>query len=167
MEEIPVPGEVRRPAHPVQIEADNRLLQGSQGHTELVLALLVLQRDPIYVAGRGSFIEEMVSALGAENVANELDDPYPRVAAEWVVDRAPEVLIDLSPDNAAASDYWSRWSSIPAVRDARVIAVDAELISMPGPYLDRSLAVLGGALYGESVGVRIRGADGSAHGSRE
>jgi iron complex transport system substrate-binding protein len=119
--------------------------------------LLVLQRDPIFVAGPGSFIAEMVSALGAQNIAAELGDAYPRVATEWVVDRAPEILIDLSPDNAAAQSYWSRWPSIPAVRDGRVIAVDAELISMPGPHLDRSLAVLGEALYGESIAAQIRG----------
>ncbi len=120
--------------------------------------LLVLQRDPIYVAGPGSFITEMVATLGADNIAGDLADPYPRVSAEWVVDRAPEVLIDLSPDNAAAEAYWSRWPSIPAVRDGKVIAVDAVLISMPGPFLDRSLGVLGGALYGESFSAELRAA---------
>ncbi|MDH3685509.1 MAG: helical backbone metal receptor, partial [Myxococcales bacterium] len=33
--------------------------------------VLVLQRDPLYVVGRGSFIDEMLGAAGAENLAAE------------------------------------------------------------------------------------------------
>jgi len=112
--------------------------------------LVVLQRDPIFVAGRGSFIEQMLDTLGADNLAGEFADPYPRVAVEWVVARAPEVVIDLSPGSEDPTLYWSRWPSLPAVADGRVLRVDAALVSMPGPDLDRSLEVLGGALYGDA-----------------
>jgi ABC-type Fe3+-hydroxamate transport system substrate-binding protein len=118
--------------------------------------LLVLQRDPIYVAGRGSFIDEMIETLGARNLGAEFDDPYPRVASEWVVAQGPDVLIDLSPDRGGALAYWSRWPSIPAVANGRMLELDAEQISMPGPYLDRSLEVLAGGLYGEDFANELR-----------
>jgi iron complex transport system substrate-binding protein len=117
--------------------------------------LLVIQRDQVFVAGSGSFIDEMLGAVGATNVAQEFADPYPRVAIEWVVARAPEVMIDLSEDAEDPKQYWSRWPSIPAVRSGRVIALDAELISMPGPHLDRSLEILAGGLYGVEVANEI------------
>lgn len=113
--------------------------------------LLVIQRDPVFVAGPGSFIDEMLAVVGAANVAAELSDPYPRVATEWVVARAPEVLIDLSGDAEPPVTYWSRWPSIPAVGQGRVIQLDARLISMPGPYLDRSLLILAEGLYGADI----------------
>ncbi len=109
--------------------------------------LVVLQRDPVYVVGSGNFIDEMLSAVGGENLASEFDQPYPRVAAEWVVARAPEVLIDLSPDPSSALAHWSHWPSIPAVAHGRVLAVDAELISLPGPHLDRAFELLAASLY--------------------
>ena len=111
--------------------------------------LVVLQRDPVYVVGSGNFIEEMLELLGARNLASGFETPYPRVAAEWVVARAPDVLIDLSPDQAEAAAHWARWPSIPAVAHGRVVALDAELISMPGPDLDRALGLLATSLYGD------------------
>ena len=117
--------------------------------------LIVLQRDPIYVVGGGNFIQEMLNDLGAINLAAEYGDAYPRVAAEWVVAQAPEVLIDLSPGEADPQAHWSRWPSIPAVARGRVVALDAQLISMPGPNLDQALEALERGLY---VGV-VPGAD--------
>ena len=110
--------------------------------------VVILQRDPVYVVGGGNFIQEMLEVLGANNLASEFSDPYPRVAVEWVVAGAPDVLIDLSPFKGEALEHWSRWPSIPAVTSGRVVALDAELISMPGPDLDRAFEVLAEGLYG-------------------
>jgi iron complex transport system substrate-binding protein len=118
--------------------------------------LVVLQHDPVYVVGRGSFLAEMLDRLGGRNLGAEFDDPYPRVAIEWVVARGPEVLIDLSPDPDAAHAYWARWPSIPAVQNKRVLKLPSELISMPGPRLDEALLVLAVALYGEEAALQIR-----------
>jgi iron complex transport system substrate-binding protein len=118
--------------------------------------LIVLQRDPVFVVGSGSFIAEMIETVGARNLAAEFDDPYPRVAEEWVVARAPEVLIDLSPEAADPQTYWSRWPSIPAVAQGRVLRLEAEMISLPGPYLDRALATLAASIHGEAVAAEIR-----------
>jgi len=117
--------------------------------------LIVLQRDPVFVVGSGSFIAEMIETVGARNLASEFDDPYPRVAEEWIVARAPEVLIDLSPDADDPQAYWSRWPSIPAVAHGRVLRLEAEMISLPGPYLDRALASLAAGIHGEAVGAEI------------
>jgi len=117
--------------------------------------LVILQRDPIYVVGSGNFIEEMLVALGARNLAAQFPGPYPRVAVEWLVASAPDVLIDLSPGAEEALAHWSRWPSIPAVAKGRVVALDAEEISMPGPDLHRAYKQLAVALYGASAGARF------------
>ena len=116
-----------------------------------VRVLAVLQRDPVFVVGRGSFLDEMIEALGAANLANEFAEPYPQVAVEWVVARAPEVLIDLASEPREASPFWSRWPSLPAVAAGRVVTLDAAQVTMPGPYLDRALAKLARALRGDAV----------------
>jgi ABC-type Fe3+-hydroxamate transport system substrate-binding protein len=118
--------------------------------------LLILQRDPLYVVGRGNFIEEMLTGLGGRNLAGGFEGAYPRVAVEWVVEQRPDVLIDLSPGVEDPLAHWSRWPSIPAVASGRVVAISAEWVSMPGPYLDRAIETLAGSLYGEEVAARIR-----------
>lgn len=121
--------------------------------------LLVVQRDPVYVVGRGGFIDEMLDVLAADNLARVFDEPYPRVAVEWVVAQAPDVLIDLSPEAGPDDAFWSRWPSIPAVKNQRVVAIDAALISMPGARLDRALEALARGLYGDEAARAVAGAE--------
>jgi iron complex transport system substrate-binding protein len=118
--------------------------------------LVVLQRDPVYVVGRGSFVAEMLTYVGGRNLGDEFDDPYPRVAIEWLIAQRPEVLIDLSPETDAATAYWARWPSIPAVEQGRVLDLPADLIGMPGPWLDRAILALAAGLYGDEMAEQIR-----------
>jgi iron complex transport system substrate-binding protein len=110
-------------------------------------AILVLQRDPLYVAGAGSFLDEMLRAAGVENAAARFSDPYPRVGIEWLIAAAPEIIIDSARDAVPAAEHWSRWPSIPAVAASRVFAVPAGNVTLPGPYLDRSLRILFDVIY--------------------
>jgi len=113
-----------------------------------VRAVLVLQREPLYLVGRGSFLHAMLSAAGADNPAAVFPDPYPRVALEWLIAAAPEVILDASEDPADAASYWSRWPSLPAVATGRVVAIPATEVTLPGPRLDHGLRILSQALHG-------------------
>lgn len=114
-------------------------------------ALLVLQRDPLFVVGHGSFIAEMLESAGARNLGATLDGPYPRVALEWLVARAPEVLLDSSRDATPAAEYWKRLPSLPAVRAERVVGLSPGTATLPGPWLDRGLWILARALHGDAL----------------
>ena len=121
--------------------------------------VVVLQRDPLFVVGRGSFVEEMLQAAGGTNVASRFDDPYPRVDVEWLVAAAPEVVIDMAPGSSEAVDFWSRWPTIPAVSKGRVLTLDPRLVTLPGPELDRGMRALAEAIHGEGSVPRAQ-ADG-------
>jgi len=116
-----------------------------------IRTLLVLQRDPSFVVGRGSFVDEMIGAAGAENVGAEFDEPYPRVTREWIIDAAPEVILDSSDSPDDARQYWSQWPSLPAVRRGRVISLGGGIATLPGPYLDRALLAIAGAIHGREA----------------
>jgi iron complex transport system substrate-binding protein len=113
-----------------------------------VRTVLVLQREPLYVVGRGSFLDSMLDAAGAENLARRFDDPYPRVSLEWLIDAAPELILDAADPAAEAGAHWAHWPSIPAVANQRVVTLDRS-ITIPGPYLDRSLAAISSRVRGE------------------
>lgn len=116
-------------------------------------AVLVLQREPLFVAGAGSFLDDMLRAAGAENLAAELPGLYPRASLEWLIAAKPEVIVDTAVDPNAARTFWARWPSIPAVRDGRVIPVDASIVALPGPHLDDALRLLAEALAPPSAGA--------------
>jgi len=109
-------------------------------------AVLVIQRDPLYVVGGGSYLDDMLAASGVRNVAGGFGDPYPRVGVEWLIAAAPDVILDASENTGPALPHWSRWPSLPAVQEGRVIEVEAALMTMPGPYIDAALGRMRAAL---------------------
>jgi iron complex transport system substrate-binding protein len=109
-------------------------------------AVLVLQRDPLFVVGGGSFLDEMLRAAGAQNLAAGFHEPYPRLDIEWLIDAAPELILDASEDPQPALEHWRRWPSLPAVARGRVVQIAAPLVTMPGPYLDRAVGILARAV---------------------
>jgi ABC-type Fe3+-hydroxamate transport system substrate-binding protein len=113
--------------------------------------VLVLQREPLFVVGRGSFVDEMLGAAGAENVGRTLAEPWPRATREWLLDAAPEVIVDASDVSGDAQTHWAQWPSLPAVRDGRVVAVPQGAVALPGPWLDRALERLAAAIHPESA----------------
>jgi len=125
-----------------------RRLVAGRTHPRVVV---VLQRAPLFIVGSGSFVAEMIEDLGGDNLGAVFPDPYPRVAMEWLVAQAPDVLIDLSLDAEPPEQYWARWPSLPAVSSGRVMRLDAEVVSMPGPRLDDALRLLAGGLHGAEV----------------
>lgn len=115
--------------------------------------VLVLQRDPVFVVGRGGFLDELLGWAGALNLGARFDEPYPQVAIEWLVDAAPEVVIDMTPEPGEPLEFWSRWPAIPAVAAGRVLHLDQ--VYLPGPFLDRSLRALVEALHGASAAAEL------------
>ena len=121
-----------------QLEASNRAVETPR-------VVMVLQRDPLFVVGGGSFIDEMIAIAGARNLAAELGDAYPRASIEWLVAAAPEVLIDMDASHEPAPAYWGRWPALGA--RGRIVHLDPSLVTLPGPHLDRAMQRLAAALH--------------------
>jgi hypothetical protein len=52
-------------------------------------------------------------------------------------------------------DFWSRWPAIPAVSAGRVLHLDSQMVTLPGPHLDRSLRALVTGLHGASAAAEL------------
>ena len=107
--------------------------------------VMVIQRDPLYVVGGGSYLHELLDVAGARNIAAGFSEAYPRVGLEWLLAAAPDVILDASSDATQAEAYWSRWPSLPAVRANRIVVLPASAWR-PGPFLEQSLQLLADAL---------------------
>jgi iron complex transport system substrate-binding protein/vitamin B12 transport system substrate-binding protein len=102
-----------------------------------VTTALVLERDPLYVAGGGSFADDLIEIAGGVNVFSDLPSPYPRVSLEVLASRAPDVIVDTALDLTApeagereARRFWSRfpWAG-------RIEVVPRGAVTLPGPDL--------------------------------
>lgn len=89
--------------------------------------LFVVDREPLYVAGEGSFVTALLQSAGMRNLFDDRSQSYLAVTIEDVFAREPDVVIDASfpdPEAAAAARaaYWKRWEKLPAIASGRLHA---------------------------------------------
>ena len=91
----------------------------------------------LFVAGRDSFLTEVVALAGGENVAASMGLLAPQLSAEGIIDLAPEVIIDIQIPgrdlSRSAADWQSLGNSVPAVRNNRILTLTEDFASIPGP----------------------------------
>ena len=118
--------------------------------------VLLLQRDPLFAAGGGTFVDEMLRALRVENLASAQPGPWPRLSREWLLAAAPELILDASPGTEPAAAYWARWPSLPAVAKGAVTDMPEGVTTLPGPALDEARLVLAAAARGPAFAAALR-----------
>jgi len=119
--------------------------------------LFVVGRDPVYVAGPGSHIDEMISLVGGVNVAHDALSPYERVSLEAILERMPEVIIDTSDNRRGAPrgravGAWGRWEFLPAVANRRVYWIEPGRLVIPGIRLPEMTELTGRLIHPEEFG---------------
>jgi len=119
--------------------------------------VFVVDRDPVYVAGPGSHVDEMIRAVGGENIAADAASDWQLLSMEVILERAPEVIIDTSDNGKGAlrgrgPGAWSRWPFLPAVEENRVYWVDPICLVIPGPRLPQMTRLMGRLVHPEIFG---------------
>jgi iron complex transport system substrate-binding protein len=117
-----------------------------------VRALLVLQRDPLFVAGAGTFVDDMLRASGADNLGAQLGRKWPRASREWLLAQRPALIIDSTDEPEPAAAFWARWPSLRA----RVVTLPAGAVTLPGPRLDAALALIQRAVRAQDAPASAR-----------
>lgn len=103
--------------------------------------LFVLADEPLITCGRGTFLDEIITAAGGENAFGDVGGEWPRVSDEQVLARKPDAILYV--DHAGQGDAGvparlrgrGGWADVPAVKAGKVFAVDADLLTRPGPRL--------------------------------
>ncbi|MFO0729115.1 MAG: helical backbone metal receptor [Myxococcota bacterium] len=110
-------------------------------------------RNPLILAGPGSFADTLLNLLGAENVV-KLKSEYPAYSKEQLVLDAPELIIDGSEVHAAETSstadplvrlegpralFWQKLGSLPAVKHRELWALEGTELLRPGPRIVRGM----------------------------
>lgn len=109
--------------------------------------LIVLDPD-LWTVGPGSFLDEVLTLAGGENVVSDVDLQYLQVSMEEVLVRDPDViLITVPEDQSAGLQAMPGWSELRAVREGKVYYVDGDLVSRPGPSIVDGVKEIARYLY--------------------
>jgi iron complex transport system substrate-binding protein len=113
-----------------------------------------LSGEPLISVGGGSFLNEVISLGGGTNIFGELDQDWPPVSAEHVLIRRPGWIFTGDDHGAGAGSFARRpgWEDIPAVRDGRVVVVNAGVFYRYGPRLADGVLEIARILRGETEG---------------
>ncbi len=109
--------------------------------------LWVVQRDPLRVAGRDTFVNEIIEMAGGRNAIGRTLHKYPPLGSEQVIASEAEVIIeptmrahgDVDGQQRSAVRYWSRFPTLPAVTSQRICVIDGDLVSRLSPRLSRGV----------------------------
>ena len=104
----------------------------------------------LYTAGNGTFINEMLELIGAENIVASKDGWF-TISEEEVVKLNPDVVIITygEYEEDAPGDALSRpgWQEVAAVKNKQVYEVNGDSVTRPGPRLVMGVEELAKAIY--------------------
>ncbi len=111
--------------------------------------LFIVGREPLVVAGPGSYPDELLRVLGARNVV-EGTVAWPVFPVERAAALDPDVIIDAAVrEHGKGGDR--ALSAIPAARRGAVRRLASDAALRPGPRLERALALLFEAIHPEAA----------------
>ncbi|MCX5697837.1 MAG: cobalamin-binding protein [Candidatus Omnitrophica bacterium] len=106
--------------------------------------------DPLITAGKSSFIDELITLAGGNNVASCVTKSYVYFSSEDVIRRNPECIILTYMGKGSLGNIKSRlgWGKISAVKNNRIYNdIDPDILLRPGPRLAEGLLELHKRLY--------------------
>jgi len=116
--------------------------------------LWVIQTEPLRVAGRNTFINELIELLSGENAIGPTIQHYPQIGTEELLACDVEVIIqsamgntDISRQQQQAEVFWSKWASLPAVKNNKIYVVNSDTVLRLGPRLPQGVEMVGCCLH--------------------
>ena len=104
----------------------------------------------IYTTGKNTFMDEMLTTIQADNVAND-QQGWIKVDQEAIIQKNPDVIITTYGYYVknAVQQVISRkgWENVNAVKNKQVIDIKSDLVDRPGPRVVEGVEELAKAIY--------------------
>jgi iron complex transport system substrate-binding protein len=125
--------------------------QLARGNARRARVLAVSGYDPLYVTGKGTYIDEMVTLAGGTNVVTA--QGFPTWSKEAAVASQPDLII-CGPEEARQIEADPAWKIVPAVRNKHVDVINSDLLDRPGPRLADGLLQVARLIHGVAQGSK-------------
>ena len=108
----------------------------------------------IYTFGKGTYMNEMIEAIGAENAFGEMEG-WLAVSVEDAIAANPDVILmdcNWLPGAADQVKALEGWENVAAVKNGAVYQIDEDLCSRPNQHIADATLEWGKAVYSEKFG---------------
>ncbi|MGE5362651.1 MAG: ABC transporter substrate-binding protein [Bacteroidota bacterium] len=116
--------------------------------------MFIVGLNPLMLAGKNTFINEILTSAGINNIANDQPVNYPLFSREEILLRNPDYIITTghaSGDARQIRANYREWSTVSAVKNNNIILVDEDRFLRPGPRFIDALEELYGKLYADNT----------------
>jgi len=131
-------------------------LRSKLAGTDKVKVLWVVQAEPLRVAGRNTFLNQLMELAGGENAIGLTIQQYPPIGTEELLACEPETIIqsamgvsNIPEQQQAAERFWRKWLTLPAVKNNRIYVIDPDTTLRLGPRLCKGLELVVRCLHPE------------------
>jgi len=128
-----------------------------------VRTLVVVGRSPnslkdMYAASPGTFVSELLTIAGGENILSQGTALYPKISKESLIALNPDAIIDTTlagqeittPTLKLARESWNVLSAINAVKTKRIYLVTDPSVTIQGPRLVNTAKYFAAILHKET-----------------
>lgn len=128
-----------------QLAEISRRLVAEHSGPEQKSVLMVFDHEPVVTAGPGTFSYELIEMAGFKNATASIDNPYPVLDIEKVIELNPDIVIDskISENKALYGDFWGQYPALRAVKSGAVKEFSNPALLRPGPRLYEALEIIG------------------------
>lgn len=112
----------------------------------------------IYSCGTGTYIDEMITLIGAVNVAGEQGSQWLSLTEEEAVAANPDIILSgdtYTPDVVNVILNTEGWENVTAVKEKAVYAVDGDAINRPNHHVVSAIYELAKLIYPEYFGEAV------------
>ncbi|HEX8136669.1 MAG TPA: cobalamin-binding protein [Pyrinomonadaceae bacterium] len=113
-----------------------------------------LSAEPLYTAGRDSYITDLIERAGGRSVTRDVPGAWPRYSDEAALGSRPEAIVMATGGSMgeANREIAAALKKSPAAEAGRVIQINGDYLSRPGPRLVDGLEQLAKGLHREAFG---------------
>jgi len=113
-----------------------------------VKTLFLLSVNPLISAGKGSFIDDIITLAGGINIVDPTPIPYPRINRELILLKQPDVIIG-PPYVINTLISSTEWRYISTLRKLKIYKINQDIITRPGPRIVEALEIIYKLLHKE------------------
>jgi iron complex transport system substrate-binding protein len=124
--------------------------------------LFLFDLKALFTAGVNNHIDDLITKAGGRNIADKTGIQWPELSMETVVAQDPQVIL-LLEGHGNHNDYTTqsalkilradrRWQSVLAVKTGKIVILDDDIMTLPGPRLIQGLEATARALHPELWG---------------
>ncbi len=105
---------------------------------------VVIWSSPLITAGKGTFIDDLIRLSGGRNIEADSGQQYPLISFEKLLADDPDYIIvsGSSLDEVTRLKKDPKWKMLKAVRENKILLINADIITRPTPRLADALDLI-------------------------